>query len=260
MKHLDERRLVLFHYGEPVDRAAIEAHLAVCERCRAEKRALDLVFDALAASPVPVRPADYGTEVWERLAPHLRLVATPRPEISRRPWTLSWQRWAMGGALAALVALAFLAGRYWPRHVMRAPTAISEQARDRVLMAAIADHMERVQILLTALEHTQAEEGRRDVDITWEQERARDLVDGNRLYEESAARARDPGLSSLLDDMGRVLLTVAHSPAAVSPAELTDLRERIEGQGILFKIQVVDSRIKERLKAEARAQAGRLTD
>ncbi|HUI41219.1 MAG TPA: hypothetical protein VL523_04545 [Terriglobia bacterium] len=260
MRHLNEEQLILYYYGEPVDRAGVEAHLAACERCRAEAAALDRVFEAVGQSPAPERPEDYGVEVWQRLAPRLRTEAAPRRETQARVRGVLWPRWAMGGAVAALVALAFLAGRFWPRHEAPAPVALSEQARDRVLMAAVADHMERAQILLTALDHAEAEAGARDIDIAWEQQRAQDLVAGNRLYEESAVRAGEAGLAGLLDDLGRVLLTVAHSPAEMSPSELAELRERIQGQGILFKIQVVDSRLRQSLRAEAQRQAGRLAD
>ena len=42
---------------------------------------------------------------------------------------------------------------------------------------------------------------------------------------------------------------VATSPSAVSNAELQDLRRRIEARGILFKVKVMGSQVRERERA-----------
>ncbi|HXJ92919.1 MAG TPA: zf-HC2 domain-containing protein [Terriglobia bacterium] len=254
MKHIDENDLTLYQYQEPVDRAAIEAHLAECASCRAEKANLEFVLAAVDGSPVPERDDTYGEQVWHRLQPHLAAKPAPRQRFSW-DWAFPWQRWALGGAVAALVALAFVAGRFWPRHEKPVETAISAQARDRILLAAVADHVERSQILLLALANSEETGGDRKVDISWEQEQAQQLVAGNRIYQETAERLGEPGLSSVLDDLGRVLLTVAHSPSSVSPEELDELRRRIESQGMLFKMQVVDSQLQARVKAANRRQS-----
>ena len=252
MKHIDENELILYHYGEPVDRAAIEAHLASCPSCRAEKRSLELVLAAVDRSPVPHRADTYGEEVWRRLRPRLA-AAVPRQRFDW-VWPLTWQRWAVGAAVAASIVLAFVAGRFWPRPEKPLETAISAQARDRILLAAVADHVERSEILLLALANSEETGDRGKVDISWEQEQAQQLVAGNRIYQETAQRLGEPGLSSVLDDLGRVLLTVAHSPSSVSPAELDELRHRIESQGMLFKMQVVDTELQARVKAANRRQ------
>jgi Putative zinc-finger len=254
MKHIDENELILYHYQEPVDRAAIEAHLATCASCRAEKASLELVLAAVDRSPVPDRVETYGEEVWQRLRPHLADRPAPRQRFDWA-WPLSWQRWALGGAVAALVVLAFVAGRFWPRPEKPMETAISAQARDRILLAAVADHVERSQILLLALANSEETASHGKVNISWEQEQAQELVAGNRIYQETAERMGEPGLANVLDDLGRVLLTVAHSPSSVSPADLEELRQRIESQGMLFKMQVVDSQLQARVKAANRKQS-----
>ena len=284
MKHIDTEQLILYYYGEPdsVDRAAIEAHLVVCDRCRAERDALNRTLAAVSSVPVPERAASYGQEVWQRLEPQLkhgsagilpagygaaRERASQREPAPRSRWLdgFAWQRWALGGALAALLVAAFFAGRFWPRpqpptvlSVASAP--ISAQARDRVLLSAVADHMERSEILLMELENA-GEGGGREIDISLQREQAQELAAGTRLYEQAAQQAGETGISNLLDDLNRVLITVAHSPSKVSRTELADLRSRIEGPGILFKLQVVDSGIEQRLKpAPERPGPGNVQD
>lgn len=252
MKHIDENDLILYYYQEPVDRAAIEAHLAECATCQAEKANLEFVLAVVDQSPVPERADAYGEQVWERLQPNLAAKPAPRQRFN---WPFAWQRWALGGAVAALVTLAFVAGRFWPRHEKPVETAISAQARDRILLAAVADHVERSQILLLALANSEETGGRGAVDISWEQEQAQELVAGNRIYQETAERMGEPGIASVLDDLGRLLLTVAHSSSSVSPEQLDELRQRIESQGMLFKMQVVDSQLQARVKAANRRQS-----
>ena len=57
------------------------------------------------------------------------------------------------------------------------------------------------------------------LDISREQGVAEDLVATNRILRASADHAGEPALRSLLDDLERVLLEVAHSPAEATAAE-----------------------------------------
>ena len=84
------------------------------------------------------------------------------------------------------------------------------------------------------------------VDISAERERAEDLVAANRLYRLTAERAGEAGVANLLDELERTLIEIAHSPSKLSSPEFEDLRRRVEAQGILFKVRVVDSQVHER--------------
>ena len=76
MGHIDPEQLILYYYGEPEigpgDRVVIEAHLAACSQCRAERDALAATLAAVSSVPVPERSAIYGEEVWQRLQPRLK--------------------------------------------------------------------------------------------------------------------------------------------------------------------------------------------
>ncbi len=75
---------------------------------------------------------------------------------------------------------------------------------------------------------------------------AEELVASNRLYRQSAARAGEPGVADVLDQLERVLLEIANSPASVSPEAREALRRRIEAEGVLFKIEIVGAGAGER--------------
>jgi hypothetical protein len=82
--------------------------------------------------------------------------------------------------------------------------------------------------------------------VASERERAGDLVAENRLYRQTAARTGDTRVASVLDDLEPVLLEIAHGPDRLTPEEVENLRQRIEGDGILFKVRVVGSTVRHR--------------
>ena len=82
MQHCTPEQLALAALREPLPDADT-AHLAACERCRAEVASLQRAVDALAVpqlaapgAPVPPPPA-----VWEAIAAATGVTATPRPEV-----------------------------------------------------------------------------------------------------------------------------------------------------------------------------------
>ena len=241
MNHLTEEQFVLYYYGEGDGSPAVRAHLDACEACRAEYASLQRVLNVVDSAPVPERGADYGAQVWNRLQPTLRW---------DRPGGLSWwpvrlwpaPRWAAAALVATLLVAAFLAGRYYPK-APGAQTANAGQVRERILLVAVGDHLERSQTVL--LELVNAQPGQ-SLDVASERERAGDLVAENRLFRQTAARTGDTRVASVLDDLEPVLLEIAHGPDRLTPEAVENLRQRIEGDGILFKVRVVGSTVRHR--------------
>lgn len=226
MTHPNEEQLVQAYYGED---AVSRNHIKECPECRAAFERLSELLHSANDYPVPERNSAYGAEVWARLTPHLPL-ARPRSR-----W-LRW--WALGPAFAAVLTLVFWAGML----TQQRQTGISARARERVLLMAISDHLERSQVVLTELVH--ADTG--STDLVDERERARDLVNENRLLRESAARIGDARDAGLLDELERVLVDIANSPAVVPAGDIEQIQRRIESEGLLFKVRItgVDAREK----------------
>jgi len=61
----------------------------------------------------------------------------------------------------------------------------------------------------------------------------------------------------VLDELERVLVEVAASPDALSAVEAERVRERIESRGLLFKVRVLSSEIRERQKTGTRTRSAR---
>ena len=239
LNHLNEEQLVELFYGESADPHAAETHLNACDDCRATFDELRQVLASVEAQPVPERAKGYGREVWARIQPRL--------EEQKLDGWLAWLRLRpQPMALAATVALVLVFGVLLGRFTAPNGNGLDEaQVRERILLLAVGEHLDRSQMVLVELVNISAD-ATGPVDISAEQEWAEDLVADNRLYRLTAADTGDAALVDLLDELERILLEVAHSPAEMDSAEFTQIREQIEEQGILFKIRIVSSQVRER--------------
>jgi hypothetical protein len=244
MKHLSEEQLTLQYFGDG-DRASAQ-HLNGCAECTSRFNDLKDLLDGVRAPEVPGRGAEYGTEVWNRIRAHL-----PERE-AKRPWWSMTPRWAVAGAMAALLVAAFFLGRVTRTPQLpvanNAPSTqgpvkpvSAEELRQRVLLVAVADHLDRSQMLLVELSHAS---GEGKVDISSERKRAEELAQSNRLYRQTAQQVGDKDVAQVLDQLERVLLDIGHQPPEVTDAELKQVQQQIEAQGILFNVRVIRSKVR----------------
>ncbi len=146
--------------------------------------------------------------------------------------------------------VAFMAGR-----ISNAPGAGSpapqqaEASSERVLHAAVGDHLDQTQMMLVELANAETDGG--DV-LAGEQVRAADLVAANRLMRQSALQSGDTAIVDILEDLERVLLEVANAPANASSNDLTDLQSRITTEDLLFRLRVIASEMRQRNKNRSR--------
>lgn len=194
-------------------------------------RTIDLVRSALEA-PEPCE--DYGRQVWNRLQPKLASQSADQPPaFSSGGARLA--PWALAAAVLVLIAGAFFAGRATQK---QAEAPFSAEARRRVLLVAVGDHLERSRMVLLEFVNGAPLEAAGSRERAW----AEELVRSNRLYRQTAAREGEPGVADVLDQLERVLLEIANSPAQASPEFHEALRRRIEDEGVLFKIEVIGAR------------------
>jgi hypothetical protein len=244
MNHATEEELIGYRDGERKNRERIASHLSECATCREEMARIESILSALSAMPAPDPGEDYEQRVWQQLAP--RLV-----EKSAKWWQgfLAPRRLTAVAALAAVIVLAFLAGRITKHPQPGNQVADSSKVRERVLVVAVGEHLGRSEMVLMELENAQpAQPGQKTVDMSATQRRAEDLLEENRLYRQTALHQGDQTMASTLDELERVLLDIANSPDSVTPAQFESLRKRIEDQGILFKVRVVNQDLQQRNK------------
>jgi hypothetical protein len=252
MNHLTEEQLILHYYGEEGETLACEQHLEGCGECRTFYASLQRVLNVVDSLPVPDRSPAYGGEVWNRIQSRL-------PGRRRFQWAAvpGW-RWATAGAvMAGLLVAAFVAGRHYPGVTRRTAVQLAKSGdpvRDRVLLVAVGDYLERSQMVLIELANANS---KGPLNIASEQERAEDLLTENRLYRQTADHTGNTAVSDVLDDLDRVLLEIAHAPSEWAPEDMAKFRQRLEAEGILFKIRVLGSNVRNQEGAGADGSAVR---
>lgn len=244
MNHLTQEEIVMAYYGERF------AHIDECEGCRAELTRIAAVLDHVDAPEVPEPDADYESRVWQRLEWRLR---GERKRERRREWI----RWA---AVAAVVALAFVAGLFWqrqnraiapefvehrstqsPNQVVKQQQQVQQQQRDRILLIFVNEHFDESERVLVELSNLKPEEG---LDIGPERARAEALLTSNRLYRHSAEQRGEENVATLLDDLEPVLMQIAHAPSQVSANQLRAIQKRVEAKGLVLKLRVVRANVR----------------
>ena len=246
MNHPDEQRLMEFASGHAADAKAIEQHLAECAACRESVDAVRRVVAAASAMEVPEPDGSFEARLWRGV----------RAELEPRPAPAGWREWfsmrrlAAATAVATVVLAAFLAGRFWPRPAETpAPVAaVTPQVKERILLVAVGDHLDRAQSILLEISNAEpaAGAGSKNVDISHEQKRAEELLGANRLYRQTALRTGDAPVADVLDQLEPLLVELANGPAEVPASELEALQKRIAARGLLLKVRVVSSNVREK--------------
>jgi hypothetical protein len=250
MTHISEERLVAYALDDmaPGDRDAIDAHLRQCGACSEARDELGRVLDAAASIEVPARGSDYGAQVWARLEPRLP---------ARRQRRFEVPRWFAAAAVLLIAASAFVIGR-WSRgpSVPDSAAAPAEREldarsiRERVVLTALGDHFDRTERTLLELTNTSASGL---VNIGAEQAWARDLLEANRLYRQSARGTASPALIELLGEVEPILTEIVNSPTRLTPDDVHALQARIEARSLVFKLRVTGAHVRARQRTLAHA-------
>jgi len=253
MEHPKEEELIAYHDGNRTNRERpsrerqspdwrrFSDHLNSCAECRAALEKIEAVFAAMDSLPVPDPGENYGQRVWAAISPRL-------PERQPRWWEnfFAPRRLAAVGALAAIVVAAYVAGR-WSKPNSPVEIVDTAKIRERVLVVAVGDHLNKSEMLLIELSNAQPNPASgKLVNISAEQHRAEDLLEENRLYRQTALKEGDQVMASTLDELERVLLDVANSPDQVTPARFDSMQKKLESRGILFKVRVIQQGLRDR--------------
>jgi hypothetical protein len=187
----------------------------------------------------PTRGEGYGEEVWRSIRSSL-----PVYEANKRRWPyLGFRRpLVVATACALLMAAAFVAGRFWQQREMPAKTvaAIDPQARQRVVIWVLGDHLDRSERLLVELNHANGNDASEALPIQTE---ARELLAANRLVRQSAKQSGDPAMDAALDRLERLLVEIANQPNGFTEADLNRLRQEMNTDGLLFDVRILRSRV-----------------
>ena len=232
MQHLTEEQLVAFHYRDGDAPAATSQHLAACDDCANQYDVLRRVLALVNDAPIPQRDERYGEEIWNRL----------RWKLERRARRQKWQSLL---AVAAMLAVAFVAGHFWranrkavsPDAVPAQPVvAIEDGGSQKLLVVMVNDHLDTSGRVL--LEVANASPG---TQLSSSPRRAEDLVAANRIYRQTAQQQGDERIAALLAELEPILLEVANAGESLEGTALADLQKRIASKGLLFKVRVMSA-------------------
>jgi hypothetical protein len=249
MKHLTEEELINHYYAEDFHKAEVEAHLRICPPCAWAYDELGRLLSNVRAPETPVRDSEYGARVWHSIQASLEPY-----RVKQKRRLFYFPQLAYAAACLLLLAGAFLAGRMWEHaHTTSTVAANPQQAKERVVLFVLDNHLDRSERLLVQLNHSGAEGETPDFPL---QAEARQLLTDNRLYRQSVAQSKDPLLNAALDHLERVLLEVANSPDELSSADIARIEQEMNTQGLLFQIRVLRTRVSEQKQNAQAIQKG----
>ena len=210
MKHLEEAELVEHYYEDSANMAESERHLKACPVCAKQYAELCRVLDAVATPTPPARREDYLEQVWQSIDALL------------------------------LVAVTFVAGRRWERkQASSVAVAVDPQARQRVVIVVLGDHLDRSEHLLVELNHADGN----DLSALPLRSEARELLASNRLVRQSAMQAGNLKMEASLDRLERLLMELSNEPDSLTEPDLNRLKQEMNTDGLLFDIRVLRSRV-----------------
>jgi hypothetical protein len=229
VKHLTEEELTEIYYGDGAP--AGEKHLEACSECQMKLARLDELLRSFQHYRAPEPDGYFEERIWNKVSERL-----PAPKKSSAWWR--FRPLVFAPALAGLLVLAVAIGLVVARRDGRTarPSGITEQARTRVLFNTLSDHLDRSQILLAEVANARPGPD----SLRSAQARARDLADENRLLRLASTRTGNEARGALLEDLERVLLSIANAPTNFSADDLSDLQRRIDDEGLRFKVRITD--------------------
>ena len=247
MKHPSERDLVLYLTDNRAALEGIQRHLDLCSRCQTEVRDLSALLRAAQRLEIPEPDAGFEGRIWERqreqlhraglLGPSSAPASSPQPAVVIRRPVWSGRRLLLAGSVAATILVAFLIGLYSPPPGTEVVSRGAVLDRERVLLLAVSEHLERTRMVLVELVNAGSEVTPRH--LRDQRARAESLLGDSRLYRQTAILAGDTEMAGFLDEVERVLLELARSSEESGSTDLQWLRDRIESRDLLFKVSVI---------------------
>jgi hypothetical protein len=228
--------LILFFYGEHEHPDEVERALRSDPELAHRYETLRRELGVLDRLEVPEPRSGLEGRMWARLSPSL---APARRALAFPSRGLAWA--AIGAAAAAVAVVAFLGGRALrpeptETSVVETLKALPAEARERVLEAALADHLDESQRLLLEVANGAPS---LDEERVW----AASLLSSNRLYRKAAERAGQRRVAAVLGEIEPILAQLAESPASF---DLRESQRTIERADLLFKVRVTRNNLKER--------------
>ena len=268
MKTIDENELIAYHLRElsPLRMRAVRAALERDATLAAESEEIAETLRAFGGGPAPVVDEAMLERTWQSMRPSLAVLT---PEVKQHNWRWAWMLGAGLAAAAVVLTMVLPVHRTAQLDVVavnRTATAedtgtpstsanavIQELDATRSVAAspsrynnrpgplttapaaadpALAAHLDSAERLLTQVSHQQGllpVEARREV---------HHLLLENALYQQSAQAHGDLAEANVMDDLGRVLVSLDAAPPETTSSNDSFLLQMNVG-GVLFDLRIL---------------------
>ena len=247
MRHGKVREL-LYDYlqsgMDPLLKNDIERHLAHCESCFRDLRALKTVLDALPRDAENIERA-MDQKDWDHLhASIMHRVQSSEEQKRRSIWRgAGADRWIGMArpryAIAAGIAVAVI-GLLWflKTPVVDQPSVPRETVQTREQgPIKLGRYFRKSRALLTGLSNLDPPADS-PIDLSVEREISRQLmIEGRSLRGQNL----DPRSDRLIGDVDRIMKRVSSAPEEAHPPDIQIIRRDIRGQNLLVKLRVAET-------------------
>jgi hypothetical protein len=227
--------ITLYLYGEldEKDRAVLEGHLRECRACATELEYTKRVFKLLDEHQPAAAPEPNWESSWQRI--HSGISGTSAK--IKAPLFPRWRLVYAGSAVAAVLILGIIIGKYWFAPAQKPVQTASRMTPSPAgLQSALSSHLDDIKPMLLEYAHyTAGDQGTKKIVI--DEKIVRGLLLQNLLLKRMLVE-KDPAAAELLDDLDVVLKEIANQPSQdrQAPSQIKDL---IEQRGILFKMEIL---------------------
>jgi len=243
MKLISDDDLTLLYYGEHED-PGLAARVAGSQELSARFDALSAELKLADDFLPPERGEDYGSVVWQQIAPEL----SAEPTKLLKSWLSSFgqPRFSLAGvfSLAIVAVLAFMLGRNGgpgddlsPLETAAgvSPAFLAEVDPTRLLTHKVSGHLENVNLVLTQFVNTPETSANAA-------ELATDMLVTNRLYRRAAASQGNQKLEIFLAGLEPLLIELAYDAQSRSPASYERIQSEIN-DGLLFRVRIFNQQL-----------------
>jgi len=240
---IQQERFVEALYGELSGDALqeFETHLHGCETCAAEFKRLKAMLQTMDQRTRETVDEPFFENYWERLSARMNAENLPEQKTSR----LKFPKWGFQiSAAAAILLIGIIIGHFWMSTPEQTPPPVAKQNIQReMLQARTTQYLEKSKVLLLGLVNLDTEaHDPETIDLQRFQSVSQQLLREAGALKPVLLKSREQRLGQLVNDLEVILMQIANLESREDVRGIEIIRNGVERQGVLFKINLEEIR------------------